>query len=218
MTEDSYDRCSKRPIWILETPEPRDLKLRTQTLIPDTRHHAKNGLCVYVYVGKNSPLLPVLFSVFFSRTSLQPKRHIVERRIMAQNACSGARKCLLGVSFTLNHFWGFSFGKTPKFSTEMGIFHVKLKTSISPKRSQLGKKFQVFTIGNLERSFRIRHFYLPRAPPSGRNRDFTISGLIEDSIARKRCLIRRTLLLPTNRKSPTGFRNMYTTGCYGNRK
>ena len=44
MTEDSYDRCPKRPIWILETPEPRDLKLRTQTLIPDTRHHAKNGL------------------------------------------------------------------------------------------------------------------------------------------------------------------------------
>ena len=127
---------------------------------------------------KNSPLLPVLFSVFFSRTSLQSKRHIVERRIIAQNACFGARKCLLGVSFTLNHFWGFRVGKTPKFSTEIGIFHVKLKTSISPKRSQLGKKFQVFTIGNLGRSFRIRHFYLPRAPPSGRNRDFTISGLL----------------------------------------
>ena len=102
---------------------------------------------------KNSPLLPVLFSVFFSRTSLQSKRHIVERRIIAQNACFGARKCLLGVSFTLNHFWGFRVGKTPKFSTEIGIFHVNLKPLISQKRSQLGKKFQVFTIGNLGRSF-----------------------------------------------------------------
>ena len=89
---------------------------------------------------QNFRIIPCLFfRFFFSSSSLQPRRLIVERRIMAQNACFGARKCLLGVWFTLNHFWGFRVGKTPKISREIGIFHVKLKLLITRKLSQIGK-------------------------------------------------------------------------------
>jgi hypothetical protein len=34
----------------------------------------------------------------FSQVHAQPERRVVERCIMAQNACSDARTCLLGVS------------------------------------------------------------------------------------------------------------------------
>ena len=48
---------------------------------------------------------------------------------------------------------------------------------ITWKRWQLGKQFHLISVGNRGRSFRIRQFYLRSAPPSGRNRDFAISGL-----------------------------------------
>ena len=38
------------------------------------------------------------------------------------------------------------------------------------------QKNQCITIGNRGRSFRIRQIHLRSAPPSGRNRDFAISG------------------------------------------
>ena len=60
----------------------------------------------------------------------------------------------------------------------MTKFPVHEEMLITWKRSQIGKKFQLMSIGNQGRSFRIRHFYLCRAPPIGRNRDFTISGLL----------------------------------------
>ena len=122
-----------------------------------------------------------LFLSFFLRLSserLQVAIFDQFERSICQNACFHARMCLLGVKMFHNHFWGFRVGKTQKFSPEIGIFHVKRKTLITRKRSQISKKFQLISIGNPGRSFRIRHFYLRKAPPRGRNRDFAISGLL----------------------------------------
>jgi hypothetical protein len=40
----------------------------------------------------------------------------------------------------LNNFGGNGAPKTPKYSREIGIFHVKLKTPITQKRRNIEKK------------------------------------------------------------------------------
>ena len=67
-------------------------------------------------------------------------------RIITQNTRCRTRKCILGVLVTLNHFWANGVPKTPKYSREIGIFHVKLKTPITQKRRHIEKKLLNFTI------------------------------------------------------------------------
>ena len=133
-----------------------------------------------VDIQNNSPFL-------YSSSNLQVATDVAESRPMAQNACSGPRMCLLGVWLIVNHFWGHRVGKTQKFWPEIGISHVKQKTLITRKPSQIAQNGQQISILNRGRSFRIRHFYLSVAPPSGRNRDFSISGFLKSPMVRKRC-------------------------------
>jgi hypothetical protein len=70
--------------------------------------------------------------------------------------------------------------------TAMTSLPVHKERLITLKRCVLFEKFQLIAILNRGRSFRIRHFYLPVAPPSGRKRDYSISGLLKSPIARKR--------------------------------
>ena len=79
----------------------------------------------------NSPFL-------YSSPGLQVATDVAEGRQMAQNACSGARMCLLGVWLIVNHFWGHRVGKPQKFWPEIGISHVKQKTLITRKRLKIG--------------------------------------------------------------------------------
>ena len=76
----------------------------------------------------------------------------------------------------LEPFWGKWGPKNPKYSREIGIFHVKLKTPITQKRRHIERKLLNFTIANRGRSFRIRHLCLPMTSPSGRNGDHVTSG------------------------------------------
>ena len=176
----------------------KPLNLETWNFVPKHLSPILGTMQKMVYVGglfatpwgwrkcKNSPLLPVLFPFFFSD---KPTAKTAYRRTSynGSKCVFWCKEVPFGGLIYLEPFLGFQGRVNPKFSTEIGIFHVNLKPLISQKRSQLGKKFQVLTIGNLGRSFRIRHFYLHPAPPIGRNRDFAISGLIKDPIVRKRC-------------------------------
>ena len=88
------------------------------------------------HIGEVTPQIGWPFFLY-SSSNLQVAMGDAEWREMAQNACSGARMCLLGVSLIVNHFWGYRIGKTQKFSMEIGIFHVKRKTLITRKLSQI---------------------------------------------------------------------------------
>ena len=89
------------------------------------------------HIGEVVPQKSIAFFFHDSSSILQVAMGDAEWREMAQNACSGARMCLLGVSLIVNHFWGHRIGKTQKFSMEIGIFHVKRKTLITRKLSQI---------------------------------------------------------------------------------